>query len=78
VEEFMLLANRTAAARIAETYPDRALLRRHPPPVQHGRNGLEAAVKLLESMVRLASCCIAACGGLPALQRACVTNCLGL
>ena len=60
----MLLANRTAATRIAETYPDRALLRRHPPPVQHGRNGLEAAVKLLESMVCLR---IAACGGLPTM-----------
>ena len=62
----MLLANRTAASRIAETYPDRALLRRHPPPVQHGRGGLEAAVKLLQSMVGLR---IAACGGLLTVQR---------
>jgi DIS3-like exonuclease 2 len=32
VEEFMLLANRTVARIIAEEFPDRALLRRHPPP----------------------------------------------
>ena len=32
VEEFMLLANRSVARIIAEEFPDRALLRRHPPP----------------------------------------------
>ena len=71
----MLLANRTAASRIAETYPDRALLRRHPPPVQHGRSGLEGAVKLLQSMVCL---CITACGGSSTLRCAFVTSGLGL
>jgi DIS3-like exonuclease 2 len=33
VEEFMLLANMRVAMRIAKTFPDSALLRRHPPPV---------------------------------------------
>jgi DIS3-like exonuclease 2 len=32
VEEFMLLANMTAASIVSESYPDRALLRCHPPP----------------------------------------------
>lgn len=32
VEEFMLLANMTAASMVSESYPDRALLRCHPPP----------------------------------------------
>ncbi|GAB2278241.1 hypothetical protein Dimus_012932 [Dionaea muscipula] len=32
VEEFMLLANRTAVEIISRTYPDSALLRRHPEP----------------------------------------------
>ncbi|KAL6768182.1 RNB1 [Auxenochlorella protothecoides x Auxenochlorella symbiontica] len=32
VEEFMLLANTTAANKIADVFPDRALLRRHPAP----------------------------------------------
>jgi DIS3-like exonuclease 2 len=32
VEEFMLLANRRVAAFIADAFPERALLRRHPPP----------------------------------------------
>ncbi|GAB4861373.1 hypothetical protein Ancab_036535 [Ancistrocladus abbreviatus] len=32
VEEFMLLANRTAAEIISRTFPDSALLRRHPEP----------------------------------------------
>ncbi|GAB4816026.1 hypothetical protein N2152v2_003072 [Parachlorella kessleri] len=35
VEEFMLLANMTAARMVAEAFPDRALLRCHPPPNQH-------------------------------------------
>jgi VacB/RNase II family 3'-5' exoribonuclease len=33
VEEFMLLANSAVARRIHEAYPDAALLRRHPPPL---------------------------------------------
>lgn len=32
VEEFMLLANRSVAKFVARGFPDRALLRRHPPP----------------------------------------------
>lgn len=32
VEEFMLLANMAVAHKIYEHYPDKALLRRHPPP----------------------------------------------
>ncbi|XP_023516332.1 DIS3-like exonuclease 2 [Cucurbita pepo subsp. pepo] len=33
VEEFVLLANRTVAEVISRTFPDRALLRRHPKPI---------------------------------------------
>ena len=32
VEEFMLLANMSVAKMIADAFPERALLRRHPPP----------------------------------------------
>lgn len=32
VEEFMLLANMSVARMIAGAFPDRAMLRRHPPP----------------------------------------------
>ena len=32
VEEFMLLANMAVARKIHRTFPERALLRRHPPP----------------------------------------------
>lgn len=32
VEEFMLLANISAATAVATAFPDRALLRRHPQP----------------------------------------------
>jgi DIS3-like exonuclease 2 len=32
IEEFMLLANRRVAATLASAFPERALLRRHPPP----------------------------------------------
>ncbi|KAL4856961.1 DIS3-like exonuclease 2 [Chlorella vulgaris] len=35
VEEFMLLANMTTARMVAEAFPDRALLRCHPPPSMH-------------------------------------------
>ena len=67
----MLLANRTAASRIAETYPDRALLRRHPPPVQHGRSGLQAAVTLLQNMVCV---CKTASGCLPKVLCVLIAN----
>ena len=32
VEEFMLLANMSVAKVVADAFPERALLRRHPPP----------------------------------------------
>ena len=32
VEEFMLLANMSVARIVADAFPERALLRRHPPP----------------------------------------------
>ena len=32
VEEFMLLANMSVAKIVADAFPERALLRRHPPP----------------------------------------------
>lgn len=35
VEEFMLLANMTTARMVAEAFPDRSLLRCHPPPNTH-------------------------------------------
>ncbi|GAB2233550.1 hypothetical protein Droror1_Dr00002776 [Drosera rotundifolia] len=50
VEGSMLLANRTAAEIISRTYPDSALLRRHPEPIMRklkefeafcGKHGLE-------------------------------------
>ncbi|KAJ1730884.1 hypothetical protein LPJ61_002797, partial [Coemansia biformis] len=34
IEEFMLLANMSVAARVEASFPDAALLRRHPPPLQ--------------------------------------------
>ncbi len=42
VEEFMLLANRAVAAALCRAFPDRALLRRHAPPLPHK---LAAAVR---------------------------------
>ena len=41
VEELMLLANQTIAKVIAGAYPDRALLRRHPEPLEKGLQDLE-------------------------------------
>jgi hypothetical protein len=32
IEEFMLLANMAVARKLYRTYPDLAVLRRHPPP----------------------------------------------
>ncbi len=49
VEEFMLLANMSVAALIADAFPGRALLRRHPPPNQRK---LEEVSKLSNSLVR--------------------------
>ena len=45
VEEFMLLANMAVAHRINNFYPDKALLRRHPPPQE----------KMLENLVSMHS-----------------------
>ncbi|XP_038718373.1 DIS3-like exonuclease 2 isoform X2 [Tripterygium wilfordii] len=42
VEEFMLLANRTAAEVISRAFPDSALLRRHPEPNMRKLKGFEA------------------------------------
>ncbi|KAL5714879.1 hypothetical protein ACHQM5_016781 [Ranunculus cassubicifolius] len=42
VEEFMLLANRTAAEVISRAYPDCALLRRHPEPNERKLKEFEA------------------------------------
>ncbi|XP_036276499.1 DIS3-like exonuclease 2 isoform X2 [Pipistrellus kuhlii] len=41
VEEFMLLANMAVAHKIYRAYPERALLRRHPPPQTKMLNDLE-------------------------------------
>ncbi|KAI3425159.1 hypothetical protein D9Q98_008930 [Chlorella vulgaris] len=43
VEEFMLLANMTTARMVAEAFPDRALLRCHPPPNMHKMAELAAS-----------------------------------
>ena len=48
VEEFMLLANMSTAALIADAFPERALLRRHPPPNQRK---LEEVSNLSNSLV---------------------------
>ncbi|KAJ2620877.1 hypothetical protein GGI25_003957 [Coemansia spiralis] len=45
IEEFMLLANMSVAARIEATFPDASLLRRHSPPLQ---NRLDEVCKQLE------------------------------
>ena len=49
VEEFMLLANMSVAALIADAFPERSLLRRHPPPNQRK---LEEVSQLSNSLVR--------------------------
>ena len=49
VEEFMLLANMSVAALVADAFPERALLRRHPPPNQRK---LEEVSNLSNSLVR--------------------------
>lgn len=45
VEEFMLLANITVARKITDTFPQCALLRRHPTPTP----------RMLEPLLRAAS-----------------------
>jgi DIS3-like exonuclease 2 len=50
VEEFMLLANMTAASTIAAAFPDRALLRRHPPPLERGLDSAAISLRAMVSM----------------------------
>ena len=44
IEEFMLLANMAVAHRIYQAFPDLALLRRHPPPIE---NALRQTLEIL-------------------------------
>ena len=44
----MLLANMTVAKIVADAFPDRALLRRHPPPDE---KKLSAVLDLAQSLV---------------------------
>ncbi|GIX63972.1 exosome complex exonuclease RRP44 [Babesia caballi] len=44
VEEFMLLANVSVAAKIFERFPTGALLRRHPPPVEERLKALQRSL----------------------------------
>lgn len=53
VEELMLAANMAVAALVADAFPDRALLRRHPPPLEKKMVELGA---LSEKLVRAAAC----------------------
>ncbi|KAK9829114.1 hypothetical protein WJX72_003965 [[Myrmecia] bisecta] len=48
VEEFMLLANMSVARLIARAFPDRAILRRHPPPNERKMAELEAVAGQLD------------------------------
>lgn len=61
VEEFMLLANMSVARIIADTFPQLAVLRRHPPP-------RDAKMKSLEELADLAGYKLEA-GSAAALQR---------
>jgi exosome complex exonuclease DIS3/RRP44 len=45
VEEFMLFANINVAQQITDTFPQYALLRRHPPPDRRAFDSLLAAAK---------------------------------
>ena len=54
VEEFMLLANMAAAKAGAGAHPDRALLRRHPPPQERQ---LLAAANYVKALVRFLYIC---------------------
>ena len=50
VEEFMLAANMAAAGLVSRAFPERALLRRHPPPHQRKMDELAAtASRLVQS-----------------------------
>lgn len=52
VEEFMLLANMSVAKIVADAFPERALLRRHPPPEE---KKLAAVLDLAKDLVCLLS-----------------------
>ena len=45
IEEFMLMANMSIARRISDTFPEGAMLRRHPPPKQVSIEELVCAFK---------------------------------
>lgn len=47
IEEFMLAANMAAARIIADAFPDRAMLRRHPPPNKERMEELKQTVEFL-------------------------------
>lgn len=47
VEEFMLAANITTARVVSTVFPDKAMLRCHPPPNSHKMNGLVDTIKNL-------------------------------
>ena len=53
VEEFMLLANMASARLIYNGFPDRALLRRHPPP--NDRKLTQAVATLAEHEINVES-----------------------
>lgn len=57
VEEFMLLANMSVASLIADAFPERALLRRHPPPNQRK---LEEVSNMSNSLVSTHPTCLLA------------------
>lgn len=68
VEEFMLLANMSVAALIADAFPGRALLRRHPPPNQRK---LEEVSRLSNGLVRDCAGSVASC-----MRTSCVSRCM--
>ncbi|KAJ2073664.1 exosome catalytic subunit dis3 [Coemansia sp. S155-1] len=55
VEEFMLLANTSVAAKIYEHFPDSAMLRRHPEPPAQNFDNLQHALKPLDIQLETGS-----------------------
>ena len=49
IEEFMLLANMAVAHKIYKTFPEIAMLRRHPPPQVKQMDELVSLLKLIIS-----------------------------
>ena len=60
VEEFMLLANMSVARMVAGAFPERALLRRHPPPNERKIQDLSHLAEELVSTAypALLFCCL--------------------